>query len=133
MMDDIDEDKRVIVPDKNSSTKQTWVTFYNEEAQQAFELFKPKRDPDDERVFQIVKQPASRKFRQISEEMDAKVTVQKLSRWFETEMSRCGVDLKYIDAYCGRTPPMVLEKHYLDYCPGRLKEIYDEANLKIPG
>lgn len=40
-IDDINEDKRMIVPDKNSSTKQTWVTFHNGEAQQAFERFKP--------------------------------------------------------------------------------------------
>ena len=130
-MDDIDEAKRMIVPDKESSTKQTWVTFYNEEAEQAFERFKPDRDPDDERVFQTVKQPASRKFRQISEATGVKVTVQKLRRWFATEMSRCGVDAKYIDAYCGRTKSSVLEEYYLDYSPERLKEIYDEAGITV--
>ena len=130
-MGDIDEAKRMIVPEKESSTKQTWVTFYNEEAEQAFERFKPERDPDDERVFQTVKQPASRKFRQISEATEVKVTVQKPCRWFATEMSRCGVDATYIDAFCGRTKSSVLEKHYLDYSPERLKEIYDEAWITV--
>jgi len=133
-MDDIDEDKRMIVPEKESSTKQTWVTFYNEEAEQAFERFKPDRDPDDERVFQTVKQPASRKFRQISEATGVKVTVQMLRRWFATEMSRCGVDAKYISAFAGRTPSSVLEQHYLDYLdysPERLREIYDEARITV--
>ena len=130
-MGDIDEAKRMIVPEKESSTKQTWVTFYNEEAEQAFERFKPDRDPDDERVFQTVKQPASRKFRQISEATGVKVTIQKLRRWFATEMSRCGVDAKYIDAFCGRTKSSVLEEHYLDYSPERLKEIYDEAGITV--
>jgi hypothetical protein len=46
-------------------------------------------------------------------------------------MSRCGVDATYIDAYCGRTPPSVLEQHYLDYSPERLKEIYDDAGLTV--
>jgi integrase len=130
-MDDIDEDKRMIVPDKDSKTKQTWVTFYNDEAAEAFEAFKPERDSDDERVFQTTKQPLNRKFRHVSEAVGVKVTVQKLRRWFATKMSRCGVDAKYIDAFCGRTPSSVLEKHYLDYSPERLKEIYDEAGIAV--
>ena len=46
-------------------------------------------------------------------------------------MSRCGVDAKYIDAFCGRTKSSVLEEHYLDYSPERLKEIYDEAGITV--
>lgn len=60
-----------------------------------------------------------------------KVTVQKLRRWFATEMSRCGVDAKYIHAFAGRTPSSVLEKDYLDYSPERLREIYDEAEITV--
>ena len=130
-MDDIDEAKRMIVPDKESSTKQTWVTVYNAEAAEAFDRFKPERDPDDERVFQTVKQPASRKFRQISEATGVKVTVQKLRRWFATEMSRLGVEAEYIDAFCGRTPSSVLEQHYLDYSLERLKEVNGEAGIAV--
>jgi integrase len=130
-MDDIDEEKRMLVPEKESSTKQTWLTFYNDEAAEAFEAFKPERKDGDERVFQTSKQPLNRKFRHVSEDVGVKVTVQMLRRWFATEMSRCGVDAKYIDAYCGRTPSSVLEKHYLDYSPERLKEIYDDAGLTV--
>jgi len=46
-------------------------------------------------------------------------------------MSRCGVDAKYIDAFCGRTKSSVLEKYYLDYSPERLREIYDEARITV--
>ncbi|MDV7350876.1 integrase [Halorubrum distributum] len=60
-----------------------------------------------------------------------KITIQKSRRWFATEMSRCGVDAKYIDAFAGRTPSSVLEKHYLDYSPERLQEIYDEVGLTV--
>lgn len=73
----------------------------------------------------------NRKFRYVSEGVGVKITIQKLRRWFATKMSRCGVDTKYIDAFVGRTPSSVLEKHYLDYSPGRLKEIYDEANPTV--
>jgi integrase len=119
-MDDIDEDKWMLVPDKESSTKETWLTFYNHEAKEAFEEFKPECDPDDERVFQTTKQPLNRKFRHVSEAVGVKVTAQKLRRWFAMEMSRCGVDAKYIDAFCGRTKSSVLEKNYLDYSPEQL-------------
>ena len=130
-MDDIDEDKQMLVPDKESSTKETWLTFYNDEAAEAFEAFKPERKAGDERVFQTSKQPLNRKFRHVSEAVGVKVTVQKLRRWFATEMSRCGVDAKYIDAFAGRTPSSVLEQHYLDYSPERLREIYDEAGITV--
>lgn len=96
-MDDIDENKQMTVPDKKSSTKQTWVTFYNAEAE-AFEAFKPERKDGDERVFQTTKQPLNRKFRHVSEDTGAKITIQKLRRWFATETSRCGVDATHIDA-----------------------------------
>jgi intergrase/recombinase len=65
----------------------------------------------------------------VSKDIRVKVTIQKLRRWFATEMSQCGVDATYIDAFAGRTPSSVLEKHYLDYSPERLKEIYDEAGI----
>jgi integrase len=132
-MDDVNEDKQMLVPDKESSTKETWVSFYNDEAAEAFESFKPERKDGDERVFQTTKQPLNRKFRHVSEDTGVKVTVQMLRRWFATEMSRCGVDATYIDAFAGRTPSSVLEQHYLDYSPERLKEIYDEAGLTVRG
>jgi hypothetical protein len=56
-----------------SSTKETWLTFYNDEAAEAFESFKPERKPGDDRVFQTTKQPLNRKFRHVSEEVGVKV------------------------------------------------------------
>ena len=67
----------------------------------------------------------------MSGDVGVKITIQKLRRWFATEMSRCGVDATYIDAFCGRTPSSVPEKHYLDYSPERLREIYDEAGITV--
>ena len=59
------------------------------------------------------------------------MTIQKVNRWFATEMSRLCVNAKYNDAFCGRTKSSVLEKHYLDYSPERLREIYDEAGITV--
>jgi hypothetical protein len=38
---------------------------------------------------------------------------------------------RYTDAFCGRVPKSVLARHYSDYSPERLKEIYEKANLKV--
>jgi len=46
-------------------------------------------------------------------------------------MARLGVSDSYIDAFCGRIPRSVLAKHYLDYSPEKLKEIYDKAGLTV--
>ena len=60
-----------------------------------------------------------------------KITPQVLRRWFASEMASLGVDSSYIDAFAGRVPESVLEKHYLDYSPRKLKQIYDDAGLTV--
>lgn len=93
----------MLVPEKEPSTKQTWVTFYNEEAADAIEEFEPEREGDG-RVFQTSNQPVNRELRHVSEDPGIKITVQNLRRWSATEMSRLGVDAKHIDAFAERAP-----------------------------
>jgi hypothetical protein len=38
---------------------------------------------------------------------------------------------RLVDAFCGRIPHSVLARHYTDFSPERLKEIYDRARLGI--
>ncbi|RLI33496.1 hypothetical protein DRO66_10130 [Candidatus Bathyarchaeota archaeon] len=45
-------------------------------------------------------------------------------------MAEQGVQDRYIDTFCGRTPKSVLARHYTDYNPERLMRIYDKVNLK---
>jgi hypothetical protein len=49
----------------------------------------------------------------------------------DTEMASLGVDSSYIDAFAGRVPESVLEKHYLDYSPRKLNQIYDDAGFTV--
>jgi len=44
-------------------------------------------------------------------------------------MSKAGVQDRYIDAFCGRTPQSVLARHYSDYSLEVLKESYVKANF----
>jgi intergrase/recombinase len=46
-------------------------------------------------------------------------------------MDRSGVPDRYVDAFCGRVPQSVLARHYTDFSPERLKEIYDRAGMRI--
>jgi intergrase/recombinase len=46
-------------------------------------------------------------------------------------MSLREVPDRYIDAFCGRAPQSVLARHYSDFSPEVLKEIYEKARLKI--
>jgi intergrase/recombinase len=46
-------------------------------------------------------------------------------------MLSLGVSETYIDAFCGRVPKSVLARHYTDFSPEKLKEIYAKGELKI--
>ncbi|ERG94789.1 site-specific integrase [Haloquadratum walsbyi] len=130
-IDYITEEDRMLIPDKESESKQTWVSFYNEEAEAAFAAYNHNRKHGDDRLFQVSKPAVLKMFQKISEESGVKITPQVLRRWFASEMASLGVDSSYIDAFAGRVPESVLEKHYLDYSPRKLKQIYDDAGLTV--
>lgn len=65
------------------------------------------------------------------EKIGINITPQKLRQWFCSEMLRLGVSETYVDAFCGRVPKSVLARHYTDFSPEKLKEIYEKAELKI--
>jgi len=52
-------------------------------------------------------------------------------RCLRTERWGGSVVLMVVDAFCGRIPRSVLARHYTDYSPNVLKEIYDSAKLQI--
>jgi intergrase/recombinase len=60
-----------------------------------------------------------------------KISPQVLREWFACEMGRLSVPDRFVDAFCGRVPKSVLARHYTDFSPEKLKEIYDKANLEI--
>jgi intergrase/recombinase len=46
-------------------------------------------------------------------------------------MGRLSVPDRFVDAFCGRVPKSILARHYTDFSPEKLKEIYDKANLRV--
>lgn len=129
----IDLDKCMIVPDGgHAPTKIQGLTFFNDEAKAPLtRLLSSKPLGPDGRIFWQRNNPLRRGFERAS--VGFPITPKVLRYWFCNEMGRLGVQDRYIDAFCGRLPRSVLARHYTDYSPDRLKQIYDKAGLKVLG
>ena len=126
---DVDFKNRMIRPRRNQSrTKHTWVSFFNEEAERALKRYLESRNDLDRRLFPIRNLKLIKK---ACKKTGIHITPQVLRRWFSCEMGRLGVPDRYIDAFCGRIPCSILERHYTDYSAERLKQIYDKAGLRV--
>ncbi|MFH1821755.1 MAG: site-specific integrase [Methanobacteriota archaeon] len=127
---DINRSTRAISPNTaNTATKKRWLTFYNDEAEAI--LAKHLNSYNGGRLFPWRGDVLDKWFRRASERSGVKITPKTLRDWFCNEMGRLGVQDRYVDAFCGRVPQSVLARHYTDYSPERLKEIYERAGLRI--
>ena len=131
----IDFDNRIIYPRNGSkqTTKRQWVTFYNHEAgQELSKEYDLKAMEPQQKLFDFYSDTLTKKLREASEEVEAReVTPQVLRFWFCNELNRLGVADRYIDAFCGRVPKSVLARHYTDFSPEILRNVYDKAGLKV--
>ena len=133
-LEDIDFEKRMITPDNHrGETKKSWVSFYNEEAEEALkEYLETKKHSRSQRLFPMQRDEVVELWKAAREKTGMSITPRKLRQWFCSEMMRLGVSETYIDAFCGRTPKSVLARHYTDFSPEKLIEIYEKAGLMIP-
>ena len=132
---DLEPDGRTIYPstEDGQTTKRQWVTFYNTEAEDhLLNTYDLQAMPDDEPFLNCSGRTLTRHIREASRDAGTmKVTPQVLRIWFCNEMNRLGVADRYIDAFCGRTPKSVLAKHYSDYTPRKLQEVYEDARISV--
>jgi integrase len=131
--DDIDFDKRMITPSNHEGeTKKSWVSFYNEEAEIVLkEYLATKKHSRSMRLFPMQRQEVVELWKTARDKTSISITPQKLRQWFCSEMLRLGVSETYVDAFCGRVPKSVLARHYTDYNPEKLREIYRKAGLEL--
>lgn len=54
-----------------------------------------------------------------------------LRKWFAKEMRNLRVSGEHIDAFCGRLPKTVRAQHYTDFSPERLREVYENAGIRV--
>lgn len=132
---DFDRDDRLIYPstEDGQRTKRQWVTFYSPDTATELQRVYDFADMQaDEPLISFHRDTLTRRFRQASERAGTMtITPQTLRVWFCNEMSRLGVPDRYIDAYCGRTPTSALAKHYSDYTPRKLQELYEETGISV--
>ncbi len=130
---DVDIADRVIYPNKESCSKRTWYSFFNQECQDVlYEYLKVRRDPSRcGKLFPLGSQYDHCLFKIAQNKTNLPITPKVLRLWFCCEMSRLGVSDRFIDAFCGRVPRSVFARHYTDYSLETLKEIYDKAGLKV--
>lgn len=133
--EDIEFSKRMITPNSHEGeTKKSWVSFYNDEAEQALnEYLKARKPSRSERLFPMQQSEVVELWRDARDKTGIEITPQKLRQWFCSEMLRLGVSETYVDAFCGRVPKSVLARHYTDYSAEKLKEIYEKARLTVSG
>ena len=131
--EDIDFDKRMITPDNHEGvTKKSWVSFYNEEAETVLkEYLTTKKQSRSRRLFPTQRDEVVELWKTAKDKTGINITPQKLRQWFCSEMLRLGVSETYVDAFCGRAPKSVLARHYADFSPEKLKEIYEKAKLGV--
>jgi len=133
-LSEIDFEKRMIIPNKGcNNTKNTWITFFNEEAEKALKEYLETRTDltPESRLFPIAPKTTNKIFTKIKKKTKINITPQVLREWFCSEMGELGVPDRYVDAFCGRVPRSVLARHYTSFKPERLKKIYEKANLKV--
>ncbi|MEM0058131.1 MAG: tyrosine-type recombinase/integrase [Candidatus Bathyarchaeia archaeon] len=134
-LDDVDFERRMLRPHSHKgASKHSWVSFYNREAEEALKVYRASlkgKAARSNRLFPISIRDFKAEWRAAQLKTGLKITSKSLRDWFAEEMSRLGVADRYIDAFQGRTPASILARHYTDYSPTKLREIYEKANLKI--
>ena len=134
-VNDLDLENRTIIPKNahNGTTKSTWGTCFNVEAQTYLKNYLVSRESndDDRRLLRLAPVTVKRAFEKASQKSGIKITPQVLRDWFCDQLGLLGVPDRYVDAMCGRTPKSVLARHYSDFAPQKLKTIYDKADLRI--
>lgn len=135
-LEDIDLANRMIIPKcHNGDTKKSFVSFYNAETETVLNQYLTERLKskcnNSNRLFPFNREKERRLWRTAKEKTGLDITPQRLREYFSMAMSEQGVQDRFIDTFCGRTPKSVLAKHYTDYNPTKLKTIYEKANLTL--
>jgi integrase len=131
--ENIDFGKRMITPNNhNRETKKSWVSFFNDEAEQALKDYLAAKKPSkSQRLFPMQREEAIKLWKAARDKTSINITPQRLREWFCSEMVSKGVSDSYVDAFYGRVPKSVLARHYTDFSPEKLREIYEKAKLRI--
>jgi integrase len=130
--DDVDFDKRMVIPSQRQSmTKQTWVSFYNREAEEVLDEYLNNRRSSKRKLFPYCLDNYNAFWKRAYQRTGIHITAQVLREFFGEAMGNLGIQDRYVDCFCGRVPATILAKNYTDFSPRKLREVYNRANLKV--
>jgi len=134
-LSNINLESRSIQPNHNSTTKHSFCTFWNPEVDVLLKKYldghRNEITGNGGKLFCFSDSSINRITKLIETKVGIHISPQVLRKWFCSEMLSKGVQEVYVDAFCGRVPRSVLARHYTDFSPERLKEIYDKAGLNV--
>jgi len=115
-------------------TKFSWISFFTSKTSEILQDYLTgdefefeKGNEDNTKLFNISSRSLQQAFKNVSEKMSFSISPRILRTVFAERCRAAGIDKEYIDAFCGRTPQGVLEKHYTDYSPKALRRVYDQV------
>jgi len=132
---DLDLDNCMIIPNCHTgNTKKSYLSFFNSEALEILKQYLEVRKANNghsEKLFPFARQTVKKLWSTARLKTGLDITPQRLREFFCMQMSELGVQDRFIDAMCGRTPKSILARNYTDYNPTKLKSIYEKAHLRI--
>jgi len=132
---DVDRELKCIIPNCHSGeTKQSGISFYNEEAEKVLEEYLEKEKAlqnKNERLFVIGHERFLRAWKRAREKSKVYLKPKDMRDFFSQEMGKALIPDRFIDIFQGRAPKNVLAKHYTPQGIRMLREIYDKACLKV--
>ena len=107
-------------------TKHSWVSFFTGKMAKILQNHIEKNYIDDnEVIFSVGSRTIQNDFQITSEKLEIVLTPHILRSVFTEKCTIAKIPDKYIDAFCGRTSPSIIAKHYTDYSPEKLRLQYD--------
>lgn len=110
-------------------TKASWISFITQQTADALMEYldaQGKLEDTDLPVFSVSARSVQQDFKDASEQLGLDINPKLLRKVFADRCGKASIDKKYTDAFCGRTPKTVLQRHYTDYSPEALREQYDK-------
>ena len=107
-------------------TKHSWVSFFTNQVAEYLKNHIQQKDlePEDY-LFSVDTRTVQNSFKLVSEQLEIILTPHMLRSIFTEKCTVAKISDKYIDAFCGRTSPGIIAKHYTDYSPEKLRLQYD--------
>jgi integrase len=127
---EVNRELRCIIPNSHyGETKQSGISFYNEEAESILEEYlKQKFTSKEDRLFIIGHARFLRIWNKAREASGVCLKPKDLRDFFSQEMGKALIPDRFIDIFQGRSPRNVLAKHYTPQGMRLLREIYYKAS-----